>query len=199
MLLSWDEPDDSEKKTWQKLFIKTPSRKSAAHSPRTAKSSELPSPKRTRFSIRATGRRIPRKARNWNISFGSKPRVPRPSVFSWLPNTSKRKPPNRPTLRFLPSDYMPTPEDLATLQYWQSRFKAQLQKPEPEAPIDPDTGRHKTYYRFDAFIRTCLLREMPWLMPISAEITYNPQKNLHISKKSSTFALDLELWLKRTK
>ena len=60
----------------------------------------------------------------------------------------------------LPSDYMPTPEDLATLQYWQDRFKAQLQKPEHEAPIDPDTGRHKTYFRFDAFIRTCLLREM---------------------------------------
>lgn len=60
----------------------------------------------------------------------------------------------------LPSDYMPTPEDLATLQYWQDRFKAQLQKPEPEAPTDPDTGRHKTYFRFDAFIRTCLLREM---------------------------------------
>ena len=61
----------------------------------------------------------------------------------------------------LPSDYTPTLEDLATLQYWQDRFKAQLQKPEPEAPIDPDTGRHKTYFRFDAFIRTCLLREMP--------------------------------------
>ena len=60
----------------------------------------------------------------------------------------------------LPSDYTPTPEDLATLQYWQDRFKAQLKKPEPEAPIDPDTGRHKTYFRFDAFIRTCLLREM---------------------------------------
>jgi len=58
-------------------------------------------------------------------------------------------------------DYTPTPEDLATLQYWQDRYKAQLQKPEPEASINPDTGRHKTYYRFDAFIRTCLLREMP--------------------------------------
>ena len=53
-----------------------------------------------------------------------------------------------------------TPEDLATLQYWQDRFKAQLKKPEPDAPIDPDTGRHKTYFRLDAFIRTCLLREM---------------------------------------
>ena len=56
------------------------------------------------------------------------------------------------------SDYTPTSEDLATLQYWQDRFKAQLQKPEPEAPIDPDNGRHKTYSRFDAFILTCLLR-----------------------------------------
>ena len=57
--------------------------------------------------------------------------------------------------------YTPSSDDLAMLQYWQDRFKAQLQKPEPEAPINPDTGRHKTYYRFDAFIRTCLLREMP--------------------------------------
>jgi hypothetical protein len=36
-------------------------------------------------------------------------------------------------------------------------------------------------------------------LPNFVEITDNPQKNLHISKKSSTFALDLELWLKRTK
>ena len=26
---------------------------------------------------------------------------------------------------------------------------------------DGTIHRHKTYYRFDAFIRTCLLREMP--------------------------------------
>ena len=57
--------------------------------------------------------------------------------------------------------YTPTPEELTTLQYWQNRFNAQLQKPEPEAPIDPETGKNKTYHRFDAFIRTCLLREMP--------------------------------------
>lgn len=31
MLLSRDEPDNSEKKTWQKLFIKTPSKRFAAH------------------------------------------------------------------------------------------------------------------------------------------------------------------------
>lgn len=61
----------------------------------------------------------------------------------------------------LPSGYRPSSEDLATLQYWQDRFKAQLKKPESEAPVDPDTGRHKTYRRLDAFIRTCLLRELP--------------------------------------
>ena len=35
-----------------------------------------------------------------------------------------------------------------------------LSRDEPDNTIDPDTGRHKTYFRFDAFIRTCLLREM---------------------------------------
>ena len=53
-----------------------------------------------------------------------------------------------------------TPEELATLQMWQSRFEAQLDKPEPDAPIDPKTGKRKQYFRLDAFIRTCLLREM---------------------------------------
>ena len=53
-----------------------------------------------------------------------------------------------------------TPEELATLQKWQSRFEAQLDKPEPDAPIDPKTGKRKQYFRLDAFIRTCLLREM---------------------------------------
>ena len=53
-----------------------------------------------------------------------------------------------------------TPEELATLQKWQSRFEAQLEKPEPDAPIDPKTGKRKQYFRLDAFIRTCLLREM---------------------------------------
>ena len=54
----------------------------------------------------------------------------------------------------------PTPEELATLKMWQSRFEAQLNKPEPDAPIDPKTGKRKQYFRLDAFIRTCLLREM---------------------------------------
>lgn len=54
----------------------------------------------------------------------------------------------------------PSDEDLATLKMWQDRFDAQLDKPEPDAPIDPNTGKRKQYFRLDAFIRTCLLREM---------------------------------------
>ena len=54
----------------------------------------------------------------------------------------------------------PTPDELATLQMWKNRFDAQLDKPEPNAPIDPKTGKRKQYFRLDAFIRTCLLRQM---------------------------------------
>ena len=54
----------------------------------------------------------------------------------------------------------PTAEDLAMLRYWKDRFNAQLKKGEPEAPIDPNTHKHKIYLRLDAFIRTCLLRQL---------------------------------------
>ena len=57
-------------------------------------------------------------------------------------------------------DATPTEEELATLRYWQARFNAQLKKGEPEAPIDPTTHKHKIYLRLDAFIRTCLLRQL---------------------------------------
>jgi len=53
-----------------------------------------------------------------------------------------------------------TPEELATLQYWKDRFDAQLSKGEAEAPIDPKTKKRKIYLRLDAFIRTCLLRQL---------------------------------------
>ena len=55
---------------------------------------------------------------------------------------------------------LPSEEDLATLRYWQSRFQKQLRRPEPDAPINPKTGKRKRYSRLDAFIRTCLMREM---------------------------------------
>ena len=63
----------------------------------------------------------------------------------------------------------PTAEDLATLRYWQDRFNAQLKKGEPEAPIDPNTHKRKIYLRLDAFIRTCLLREMKQNDPQNAQ------------------------------
>ena len=55
----------------------------------------------------------------------------------------------------------PSDEDLATLRYWQERFRKQLRRAEPNAPIDPHTGKRKRYSRLDAFIRTYLMREMP--------------------------------------
>ena len=58
-------------------------------------------------------------------------------------------------------DYTPTEEDLATLHYWQERFYKQLHHPEPDAPFDPKTGQRKRYARLDAFIRTCLMRQLP--------------------------------------
>ena len=37
----------------------------------------------------------------------------------------------------LPSDYTPTPEDLASLQYWQDRFKPNSKSPNPKHPPIP--------------------------------------------------------------
>ena len=37
----------------------------------------------------------------------------------------------------LPSDYTPTPEDLASLQYWQDRFKPNSKSPNPKRPSIP--------------------------------------------------------------
>lgn len=52
----------------------------------------------------------------------------------------------------------PSPELLTEVQTWQQRFEAQLpgirgNKPDPEAPIDPTTGKRKRYVQFPAFIR----------------------------------------------
>ena len=57
----------------------------------------------------------------------------------------------------------PSDEDLDTLHYWQNRFRKQLRRAEPDAPIDPATGKRKRYSRLDAFIRTCLMRQMQYL------------------------------------
>ncbi|MBR1563975.1 MAG: hypothetical protein IJ650_01365 [Paludibacteraceae bacterium] len=43
---------------------------------------------------------------------------------------------------------------------WELRWKNQLKRGEPTAPIDKKTGARKIYKRLDAFIRTCLMREL---------------------------------------
>ena len=59
----------------------------------------------------------------------------------------------------------PTPEQLAELNSWQHRFMAQIaskrgSKPDPEAPIDPKTGKQKRYVLFSAFIRAILYLQL---------------------------------------
>ena len=57
-------------------------------------------------------------------------------------------------------DYTPTPDELDTLRYWQERFNAQLSKPEPDAPIDKQTGNPKSYVRLDAYIRASIYKQL---------------------------------------
>ena len=44
--------------------------------------------------------------------------------------------------------------------YWTRRFKAQLETPEQDAPVDKRTGQRKIYCRLDAFIRACIYRDL---------------------------------------
>lgn len=43
---------------------------------------------------------------------------------------------------------------------WQQRWEAQLQQPEADAPIDPNTQRPKQYIRFDCFVRAAIFRSL---------------------------------------
>lgn len=59
----------------------------------------------------------------------------------------------------------PSPELMEELSVWQARFHAQLittknSQPDPEAPIDPNTGRGKRYVRLDTFIRAILYLQL---------------------------------------
>ena len=47
-------------------------------------------------------------------------------------------------------------EDPERMNYWKSRFQAQLRRPDAEAPFDPETGRGRVYARLDMFIRAML-------------------------------------------
>ena len=58
-----------------------------------------------------------------------------------------------------------SPELMEELSIWQARFNAQLvstrnSQPDPEAPVDPATGRGKRYLRLDTFIRAILYRQL---------------------------------------
>lgn len=46
------------------------------------------------------------------------------------------------------------------MDYWTRRFKAQLETPEQDAPVDKRTGQRKIYCRLDAFIRACIYRDL---------------------------------------
>ena len=59
----------------------------------------------------------------------------------------------------------PMPEQLAELESWKTRFIAQLpgvrgNHADPEAPIDPITGKGKRYVQFQAFIRVIIMSQL---------------------------------------
>ena len=41
---------------------------------------------------------------------------------------------------------------------WQQRWQAQLKIAEPDAPIDPRTGKRKIYIKFDCYVRSKMWR-----------------------------------------
>ncbi len=43
---------------------------------------------------------------------------------------------------------------------WQQRWQTQLKKAEPDAPIDPYTGKPKIYIKFDCYVRSKVWREL---------------------------------------
>ena len=47
-------------------------------------------------------------------------------------------------------------QDPERMAYWTARYRAQLEKGDPEAPIDKNTGEHRIYARLDNFIRAML-------------------------------------------
>ena len=43
---------------------------------------------------------------------------------------------------------------------WQQRWQAQLKKAEPDAPIDPRSGKRKIYAKFDCYVRAKIWYEL---------------------------------------
>ena len=44
--------------------------------------------------------------------------------------------------------------------YWRERWHAQIKKPDAACPIDARSGRGKSYYQFDCFVRVAILWEL---------------------------------------
>ena len=51
-------------------------------------------------------------------------------------------------------------EQLALLQDYKTRFKKQIKRPDPHAPIDRTTHRRKQYRTLNTFIRAMLIQEL---------------------------------------
>ena len=43
---------------------------------------------------------------------------------------------------------------------WQQRWQAQLKKAEPDAPVDPRSGKRKIYAKFDCYVRAKIRYEL---------------------------------------
>ena len=56
-------------------------------------------------------------------------------------------------------------EDPERMAYWKARFKAQIRKPDPEAPIDKNTGKRRIYGKVDTFIRAILYIKLKQNIP----------------------------------
>lgn len=59
-------------------------------------------------------------------------------------------------------------EDPVRLAYWTERFNAQLRHGEPDAPLDPHTGRPRIYHRLHIFIQSALLRQLKQQSPANS-------------------------------
>ncbi|MBR1786713.1 MAG: hypothetical protein IJ756_06095 [Paludibacteraceae bacterium] len=53
-----------------------------------------------------------------------------------------------------------TAEKVKQLQDYKSRFKKQIRKPDPHAPIDPQTHKHKQYRTLNTFIRALIYQAL---------------------------------------
>lgn len=51
-------------------------------------------------------------------------------------------------------------DDLEQRALWQQRWQAQIKKGEPDAPLDPHTGKPKIYIKFDCYVRAKVHRAL---------------------------------------